>query len=58
MLPLIHILSHHDRLIVVRRMMAAQRIDQWAMSNKPVFVDMAAKAHELIEQIDAGGDAH
>ena len=33
-------------------MVAAQRVDQWHMSDKRVFIHMTAKVHELINQVD------
>ncbi|GIS87676.1 MAG: hypothetical protein CM1200mP18_03860 [Gammaproteobacteria bacterium] len=36
-------------------MMAAKRVDQWHVSDEIVFINMTAKVHELINQIDACG---
>ena len=36
-------------------MMAAKSVDQWHVSDEMVFINMTAKVHELIDQVDACG---
>ena len=54
----VHVGLHHQPPVVMRGVMAAQRIDEGTVAHEPVLVDMAAEVHELVDQIHAGGHAH
>ena len=38
--------------------MTTDRVDERAVAHKSIFINMAAKMHEFIEEVDAGGGAH
>ena len=44
----VHIHFHHQARVVMRSVMAAQCVDEGAITHEPVFVDMTAEMHELI----------
>ena len=51
----VHVALHHDGLVVVRGVVAPERVHQRAVAHEPVLVDVAAEVHELVDQVDAGG---
>src|SRR4029079_10399594 len=53
----VHVGLHHQPAVVMRGVMAAQRIDEGTVADEPVLVDMAAELHEL-ENADTAGGQH
>ena len=51
----VHVDLHHQPRVVVRGVMAAQRVDERAIAHEGILVDVAAKVHELVDQIHARG---
>src|SRR6478735_2520262 len=51
----IHIHFHHQPRVMVGGMVPSQRVHEWAVLDEPALVEMAAKMHELINQIHSRG---
>ena len=54
----VHVDLHHQPRVVVCRMVAPQRVDEGTMADEPVFLDVAAEVHELVDQVHACRRAH
>src|ERR1700733_3379737 len=54
----VHIDLHHQPGVVVRGMVPPQRVDERAIAHEGVFIDMAAKVHEFVDQKHACGRRH
>ena len=54
----IHVHFHHQTGVVVCRMMSPYGVDQRHIAHKPVLVNMAAKMHEFIGDVDSGRRTH
>ncbi len=47
-----------SRAVVMRGVVTAQRVHEWEIAHEPVLVDVAAKMHELVDQVHARRHAH
>src|SRR5260370_30258341 len=54
----IEVLLHHDRLIVVRDMMTADRIHERNMADGAVIPDVTAPVEELVVEVDPHWGCH
>jgi len=43
--------ENHDRLVVMGGVMTPERIDEARMADEPVFIDVTAEMHEIVDQI-------
>lgn len=56
--PDTHVDLHHDRVIMMGSMVSAGSIDDGAIHEEPVVLDMAAEMNELVPHIAANHARH
>ena len=53
-----HVHLHHEVTVIMRRMMAPQRVHEGTVTHEPILVQVTAEVHKLIDEVHAGRRAH